>query len=268
MALIECKECGAQVSDSASACPKCGCPTAAQSSGLPTGTAPVTVPARSRRMKLIKVIVVGVSVVGIALGIVLFLRSREQARQTAEAAAKAESDRVTAESAAKVASVAATQADEARALGVKKAAEEAEARRIEIDAAAKKQAEDLFAKRDEEKRNAERAERESVLADPTPVLETSGFRLFDKGILNSYRQLASVTVLNRTRYSLRGLSGQVEWLSERGKFLGATPFTLAGSLSAGATRTYTTNARTLDSGTIQSSANTVRLKFGPARPVE
>lgn len=33
MALIKCEECGHEVSDKASACPKCGCPTGSQSNG-------------------------------------------------------------------------------------------------------------------------------------------------------------------------------------------------------------------------------------------
>ena len=71
MALIECPECGREVSDSAAACPECAYPIAAGTPPLP----PRAVSGSTRRPSWIAVSIIGRIAVG---GIILFLSAAEQ----------------------------------------------------------------------------------------------------------------------------------------------------------------------------------------------
>ncbi len=135
--------------------------------------------------------------------------------------------------------------------------------------AAQEQAAVLAKRRIEEDRQREEAElRQRATSDPGSVLTADDFKFYDKGIINSYRQLTSVSIANRSKFSLRKLSGQVEWLGEDGSFVGASPFTLSGSIAPGDTKVFSTTAGTLETGTIQGSASKVRLKFAAAQVLE
>jgi hypothetical protein len=60
------------------------------------------------------------------------------------------------------------------------------------------------------------SERARLLVDPDAFLATSKPRSFDKGTLNRYRQLASVTVTNRSNLAVNQLAGTVTWLDAQG----------------------------------------------------
>ena len=106
--------------------------------------------------------------------------------------------------------------------------------------------------------------RADVQQHPDKYLTVSNEQPFDKGIINSYRQLATMTVLNRSQFALANLSGSVNWLDATGSSAGTTPFSLSGSIPAGATVTFSTGDGTMTSGTLQAKANGVRITFAPA----
>ena len=107
----------------------------------------------------------------------------------------------------------------------------------------------------------ERAERSNVLQNPGGVLQTSDLKYFDRGFLNSYRQLTGVTVLNTSKFPLNNLRGEVDWLAEDGAKFGSVPFTLKGSIPAGDTKVFSESNGTLTSGTLQGNAKRARLRF-------
>lgn len=97
---------------------------------------------------------------------------------------------------------------------------------------------------------------------PESLLETSGLVYYDKGIINDYRQLTGMTVLNKARYcAVRSAEGDVTWTDEQGRRFGSTPFSLKKSIPAGATEKFSTEDGTLTSGTLQASAKKAQVKF-------
>lgn len=101
-------------------------------------------------------------------------------------------------------------------------------------------------------RRMHREECARMQTNPSALLETSEMQFYDKGIINDYRQLTAVTVLNRSRYcAMRSARGDVIWYDALGNKLGSSPITLSRSIPAGGTGTFSTADGTLTSGTIQ-----------------
>jgi hypothetical protein len=104
-------------------------------------------------------------------------------------------------------------------------------------------------------------EKAQISANPASVLETSGVEVFNKGIINPYRQLTKLTVLNKGHFALRNVQGSVEWFDPSGNTLGSTSFSLTGSIPAGDTKRYSTEDQTMSSSTLQGKGEKYRLKF-------
>lgn len=111
-------------------------------------------------------------------------------------------------------------------------------------------------------------QRAEVLQNPTGFLEVSEIAFFDKGIINDYRQLTGFTLLNKSPFPLKDLKGTVEWVSNDGESAGSTPFSLHGSISAGDTKKFSTSSGTMKSGTVQTGASKLRIKFEHVAIVE
>ena len=117
----------------------------------------------------------------------------------------------------------------------------------------------------EEQARAERVlfeqRRAEVLAAPGRFLQTSDFAYYDKGIINSYRQLTGVTVSNRAAVPIRLSKGRIVWLSDSEEEIGTSPLTFSGTLAPGAEMKFSTAAGNLTSGTIQGRATKVKIEF-------
>lgn len=111
-------------------------------------------------------------------------------------------------------------------------------------------------------------EKARVRSNPDAVLEVTGYAAYDKGIINDYRQVTEMTVLNRSKFALHNMSGDVEWVGKDGRGVGAIPFSLKGSIPAGATVKFTKDAGTLTNGTLQTSAKAARITFRSAAIVD
>jgi hypothetical protein len=105
-------------------------------------------------------------------------------------------------------------------------------------------------------------------SDPTRFLKTSDLGFFDKGIINSYRQLSKLSVLNTSKFSVTGMRGQVDWTDAQGKLIGSTAISLAGALPAGDVKTFSTQDSTLQSGTLQGVATNAAVHFSSVDIVE
>jgi len=113
----------------------------------------------------------------------------------------------------------------------------------------------------EEEKLRIRRERDAILKNPGIVLEPDGFEYFDKGIINDYRQLSKMSVMNKSKYALTDIAGEVDWLDSEGQKVGSVPFTLTGSIPAGDTKWFSKAAGTLANGTLQTSAKRIRIRF-------
>jgi hypothetical protein len=133
---------------------------------------------------------------------------------------------------------------------------------------ARRVAEEERVRQEQERKAAEEAERRSIAASPGSVLEALKYNTYDEGITNDYTQLSAITILNRSKYGLRKISGMAEWLDDSGNLVGATPFEVGGSIPAGDTKTFSTQNGTLTSGTIKGEGKKLRLKYGPAEIVQ
>lgn len=111
-------------------------------------------------------------------------------------------------------------------------------------------------------------ERSQLLAQPDSFLETSNSAYFDKGIINDYRQLVGVSVLNKAKYPVTDLQGEVDWFDDNGAKFGSMPFTMRGSIAAGATVRFTAQDGTLSNGTIQGKATRAKIRFTSLRIAE
>ena len=137
----------------------------------------------------------------------------------------------------------------------------------ETQADRQRQAAAVAAELQSQQRAQEAAERARVAQNPDEYLQTSDMKVFDRGIINSYRELTGVTVLNKSKYPLDNLRGEVDWLSEDGAKYGSVPFTLKGSIPAGDTKVFSNSAQTLASGTVMGNARRARLRFTHAEIV-
>ena len=104
-------------------------------------------------------------------------------------------------------------------------------------------------------------EKQRLVTSPSLFLETSEPGYFDKGIINDYRQLIAVSVLNKSKYPVKNIRGDVDWVNDDGASVGSMPFSLKGSIPAGDTKRFTESAGTLANGTIQSSAKRARINI-------
>ena len=114
----------------------------------------------------------------------------------------------------------------------------------------------------------EAALKRQIRSTPGAFLEATDLGAFDKGVLNSYRQLTKVTVKNKTRYALDGIKGEVEWLDDQGVVREKTLVRLKRSIPAGDTKVFSTGDGSMDSGTTESHAHKYVLKFTSASVIE
>lgn len=127
-----------------------------------------------------------------------------------------------------------------------------------------------LAREQEKAAQAQALEREKQALRDTPdsYLITSEPGYYNKGIINDYRQLIKVSVLNRSKFPVGGLSGDVEWYSDNGAKFGSTTFSLSGSIPAGDTKIFSTENGSMSSTTIQGDAKKAKVKFTHVEIIE
>jgi hypothetical protein len=113
----------------------------------------------------------------------------------------------------------------------------------------------------------DRQEKLQIMRAPDDALDTSNIVFYDEGIINDYRTLSSVTVLNKSRFALTNLRGEIDWLDGQGAKFGSMPFSITGSIPAGDTKTFTKGAGTLANGTLRGKASKARIRFTSAQLV-
>jgi uncharacterized membrane protein len=152
--------------------------------------------------------------------------------------------------------------EDAREQRIQAAGAERERRRQDADAA--REAREQQRQQQEQQRQeqeAARVEQERRDVRAGKYLVTSNLEFFDKGIINDYRQVVGVTVMNRSKYAVTNMSGNVEWIDDSGAATGSVPFSFGGSLPAGDTRRFSQSDGSLRNGTLQTSAKRARIVF-------
>jgi hypothetical protein len=108
----------------------------------------------------------------------------------------------------------------------------------------------------------------ALRANPTRFLKLADIGVYDKGIINSYRQLTRLSLLNASDFAVTDVRGEVDWVDAAGNRIGSTVVALAGSIPAGDTKTFSTADGTLQSGTLQGNATTQSVRFTSVTIVE
>lgn len=104
--------------------------------------------------------------------------------------------------------------------------------------------------------------RTEVLASPGAFINWESPEMFDKGIINSYRQLIAVTIANNSAVTVTVEKARAVWLTEQGEEVGTSPVTFVdGTLAPGMKKRFSTSDSTLTSGTIQGDAKKIRIEF-------
>jgi hypothetical protein len=93
-------------------------------------------------------------------------------------------------------------------------------------------------------------------------------RYFDKGIVNQYRQVVQLTLVNKSQFAVTGVSGSVTWIDESGAATGTVPFSATGVVPPGGVLTVSKSSGTLSSGVLQTKAKTARVTVGRAEVVQ
>lgn len=101
----------------------------------------------------------------------------------------------------------------------------------------------------------------ALLRSPSQFLDVSEAEYFDKGIINDYRQLVHLTVLNRSAFAVQNVSGTVDWYNQQGNNVGSIPFTVPGSIASGETKSFSTRDGTLKTETLQTKAKTGKVRI-------
>jgi hypothetical protein len=102
--------------------------------------------------------------------------------------------------------------------------------------------------------------KQALLTNPSNFIEASGAEFFDKGIINTYRELTKVSLMNKAEFPVRSVKGSVEWLDGSGNTIATVAFSVPGSIAAGDSKTFSHSDRTLETTTIQTDAKKYRIK--------
>ena len=111
----------------------------------------------------------------------------------------------------------------------------------------------------EEARARREKAKQDLLSNPTAWFEATNVEFFDKGIINTYRELVRVSLMNKSHFAVRDIRGTVQWLSENGDQIASVDFSVPGSIPAGDTKTFSKANGTLSSTTIQTDAKNYRI---------
>jgi hypothetical protein len=102
--------------------------------------------------------------------------------------------------------------------------------------------------------------RAALLRSPSQFLDVTDAKYFDKGIINDYRQLVDLTILNRSAFAVLNVTGAVDWYDGQGNNVGSIPFSIAGSIASGDTKSFSTREGTLKTETLQTKAKTGKVR--------
>jgi hypothetical protein len=105
----------------------------------------------------------------------------------------------------------------------------------------------------------ESQERLNVISNPSVYLDTGGFAFDDEA--DDQEQLLAMTVWNKSRFSVRGLEGDVIWLDDDGKRIGSSRFGLEGAVPAHGSTTFSVSEGTMTSGPLRGGAMRVSIVF-------
>jgi hypothetical protein len=149
------------------------------------------------------------------------------------------------------------------------------AQKREIEAAASAAAEKAVAEErsrvaaaEAEKARSIEHEKERVVKEPSSYLEAKDVEVFDRGILRRYREVVKLSVINKAKWPVQNMTGNVDWVDASGNTLASVILVLKGSIPAGATQTFSKQEGTLATTTIQLAAPTYRIRFSKVALVE
>jgi len=117
----------------------------------------------------------------------------------------------------------------------------------------------------EQQKAKEQEARAQIQNSPNSVLKVTDYAIFDKGIINSYRQISQMTVVNKSTYSLTEIKGEIAWQRDDGSVAGKIPFVINKPIPAGDSKTFSTSDGSLENNTLQTVAKKPVFRFTSAR---
>ncbi len=148
------------------------------------------------------------------------------------------------------------------------------AKKIEADEEKKRGEQVEQIKADEEKKRTEEvqqaaaqrraavdAARLNLVQNPARFFQASDARFLDKGIINSYRHLTTITLANRSPFSVSGIQGKVDFYDATNNLMATIPVTLRGALGPGSSMIFSEQQGNLTGGTVQLSGKVGRATF-------
>jgi hypothetical protein len=113
-------------------------------------------------------------------------------------------------------------------------------------------------------------EKMNLLSNPSLFLHT-GDREYegegeDAGDVD--HQLTAMVVSNSSRFAVGELTGEVVWFDDQDRRLGATPFSLKGSVEAGQAKRFSTGDGSMESGKLHGIAGAVQVIFTHVKVVD
>jgi hypothetical protein len=140
------------------------------------------------------------------------------------------------------------------------------AAKIEQDQDAKRKADDANRQQaDEAKHQAEvqhAAEaRRKLVQNPAQYFEGASIQLYNKGIVNAYRHVVSLSVTNKSRFPVTDVHGTLDFYDANKEVFASIPLRLAGSIAPGGTMMFNEGQGTLSGGTVQIGKAIASMNF-------
>jgi hypothetical protein len=112
---------------------------------------------------------------------------------------------------------------------------------------------------------AKKQEISALASSPGNYLEWSDPKTFDEGIIQDYRRLTGITILNKAHFAVTDIQGNVTFTDDDGHPFGAMPFSITGSIPAGDTKVF--GSGTLTSSTLKGRPTKLAVSFTRVRVI-
>jgi hypothetical protein len=115
---------------------------------------------------------------------------------------------------------------------------------------------------------ARAVEKMNLLTNPGLYLPTGDREYVGEDAGDTEHRLTAMVVQNTSHFPVRDLNGEVVWFDDHDQRLGATPFTLRGSIEPGQSQRFSASDGTMQSGKLQGLVGTVQVVFTHVRVVD
>jgi hypothetical protein len=109
--------------------------------------------------------------------------------------------------------------------------------------------------------SARAEEKMNLLTNPSLFLLTGDREYEGEDAGDADHQLTSMLVSNTSHFAVGELTGEVVWFDEQDRRIGATPFSLSGSIAPSQSKRFATGDGSMQSGKLHGVAGAVQVVF-------